>query len=602
MPVTPTPRRHSSRMPLLAGLLATVAVAATAIPAAPAAAGATTFKPVADSYAHAGAPRKTHGRASQLRIDAAPSARGYLRFDVEGLTRPVAKATLEVFARTRADRRGIELRRVSRRRGWREATLSHRNSPRVGRRVSRTGSFRRGRWISLDATALVAGNGAVSMAITTRSRAARRLASRTRSAHAPRLVVRQRAPGRLAPGGRGSANPSTHADRSTPAVHPTPTLAGQPPPPGSPGTPVGGPLPTTTWPSPELPPASGGATPDVPAEAPTQSRGVQLHPLWGGNSVADFDRELDLAKAAGVDTVRIDLSWSSLETNGKGRYSDWYVTKADTFLAHAEQRGIKVIATLWSTPCWASTAPEELKQSCTGSWWERDVAVYAPTDPTDYADAAEWVTRRWGDKLEALEVWNEPNLDFSLKAADPAATYAAILKAAYPRIKAADADLTVLGGAIAFSDGNFLTALYSHGIKGSYDAISYHPYNEWRDPDDLWKPEWQQYSYQLGTRWMREIMVAHGESAVGMWQTEVGFSSCTSGSSRWCVTEQQQAEYTADTFRIARERMPYVKAVVAYNLRGKGTDPADREAQFGLVNRDFTPKPAYAALALALKG
>jgi hypothetical protein len=329
--------------------------------------------------------------------------------------------------------------------------------------------------------------------------------------------------------------------------------------------------------------------------------GVQVHPLWSDSSVADFDRELDMAKSAGADTVRMDLSWSSLETAGKGRHSDWYVAKADTFFEHAQDRGIKVIATFWSTPCWASTAPERLKRNCSGKWWERGVHLYAPARPAAYADAAEWVTRRWGDRMEALEVWNEPNIDNFLRSSDRADDYASILKAAYPRIKAADPDLAVLGGALAFSDGDFLTALYGHGVKGNYDAISYHPYGEALDPDHAGPPTERKYSYQLGSRWIRDIMVAHGDGATGMWQTEVGFSTCTIGTSRWCVSERRQARYTADLFRIAREKMPYVDAVIAYNLRNKGTDPADREAQFGLLNRDFSPKPAYRSLTRTLR-
>lgn len=329
--------------------------------------------------------------------------------------------------------------------------------------------------------------------------------------------------------------------------------------------------------------------------------GVAVHPLWADTSVADFDRELDMASAAGANAVRIDLSWSSLETEGQGRFSDWYVTKADTFFEHAQARGLQVIATLWSTPCWASSAPEELKQGCEGEWWERDVHVYAPSDPDDYADAAEWVVTRWGPQLRAVEVWNEPNLAISLKASDPVASYAAMLKTAYPRMKAADPGVTVLGGSLAFSDGDFLAALYDrHAIKGHYDAIAYHPYNEWRAPGDPWLPRWKKYAYRPGTRWMRDIMVARGDSAVDLWITEMGFSTCAAGSDPWCVTQDEQADYTEDTYRIAREQWPFVKAVVTYNLRNKGTAISDREAQFGILHRDFEPKPAYEALKRAL--
>jgi hypothetical protein len=40
--------------------------------------------------------------------------------------------------------------------------------------------------------------------------------------------------------------------------------------------------------------------------------------------------------------------------------------------------------------------------------------------------------------------------------------------------------------------------------------------------------------------------------------------------------------------------------VISYNLRNKGTARDDRESQFGLVERDFTPKPGYYALKRAL--
>ncbi|MEA2494971.1 MAG: hypothetical protein QOJ29_2882, partial [Thermoleophilaceae bacterium] len=82
----------------------------------------------------------------------------------------------------------------------------------------------------------------------------------------------------------------------------------------------------------------------VSAGGVSQLQGAQLHPLWWDSTTANFDQELDLLKSAGANVVRIDLSWSSLETSGKGNYSQWYVDKADTFLQHAKDRGIAVIA------------------------------------------------------------------------------------------------------------------------------------------------------------------------------------------------------------------------------------------------------------------
>jgi hypothetical protein len=299
---------------------------------------------------------------------------------------------------------------------------------------------------------------------------------------------------------------------------------------------------------------------------------------------------------AGANSVRVDLSWSTIELNGKGVHDPGYVAKVDRFMTDAASRNIKVIATLWTTPCWASSAPDTAKQACAGSWWDRGVQYYAPANPNDYADIAAWVAQRWGSKMAALEVWNEPNLSNSLNSANPAADYAAILKAAYPRVKVAAPLLPVLGPAMAFSDGDFLEALYAQGIQGSFDGLSFHPYNEWRAPSDPWQTARKKYTFLTGVPWIQSIMAAHGDGLKKLWFTEVGWPSCLpGGTDKWCVTEAQQADYIPSALRIIRDTWSYVDAAVVYNLRNKGTVATDREQSYGMLRRDFTEKPSYGA-------
>jgi polysaccharide biosynthesis protein PslG len=331
-----------------------------------------------------------------------------------------------------------------------------------------------------------------------------------------------------------------------------------------------------------------------------QLLGAQSHATWSSVSPAEMRRELDMLAFAGGKVVRTDISWSSLESEGKGQYAPWVVERVDAFLDHAEKRGIKVIGTLWSTPCWASSAPADAKQGCAGSWWNREVDRYEPTSPADFGDAAEWVARRWGDRLAAIEIWNEPNEPDHrfLIAPDNGRSYAALLRAAYPRIKSAAPNLPVLGGAMAFSDQEWVERLYELGAGDDFDGLSLHPYNEWRDPDDPWKPQWRKYTFLTGVPAMHELLRRHGDGHKALWLTEFGFSSCGEGD-RWCVSEEQQAQYVADSLRIVRG-WDFVAAAVVYNLRNKGSDPTRREDQFGLLHHDFTPKPAYGAFAKAL--
>ena len=332
-------------------------------------------------------------------------------------------------------------------------------------------------------------------------------------------------------------------------------------------------------------------------------RGTALHSLWWSSSDGDMDRELDLSREAGASVVRLDVVWGSLELAGKGRWSADYVARLDRFVEGAEARGMKVIATLWSTPCWASSAPDSRKRDCSGAWWDRGVGLYPPHRAGDYADAAEFVAARYGARLAALEIWNEPNLEAphgeTWTTGDKAGDYVDLLRATYPKVKRVAPDVAVLAGSTSMADREFVDELYAEGMAGLQDGIAVHPYNEWRAPEDRWKPEYREYTLLPGLEWVREAQVAAGEGAKGLWITEFGWSSARGPS--WGVSEQQQADYLGRAFALL-DGLDYVKAAVVYNLRAKGTDQTDREAGFGLVRRNFTPKPAYAAVKAALTG
>lgn len=346
-----------------------------------------------------------------------------------------------------------------------------------------------------------------------------------------------------------------------------------------------------------LAPASAGAS--VPA-----LRGAATHPL--SSTQADFDQELDLLQQAGANEVRIDIGWATLEFAGKGQYDTAYVNKAKLFVADAKARGIKVVATLWQTPCWASSAPASVKDSCSAGWWEspRNVQLYPPSDPQDFADAAAYLAGQLGDGLAAIEVWNEPNyipyffhVDTRPEAEDD---YAAMLNATYPAVKAAAFGVAVIGPAMLDSDSDFLAGLYDRGFATHSDGVSLRPFNGGRDPRDTSvPPDGDAASFLLGVPHVRDVMAAHGDGAKKLWFTELGWSSCT-GTNSWCVGETNQAQYIADAYRIVRDRWNFVQLFNVYTLRNTGNDLSNREDQMGMLRQDFDPKPAYDAFKAVL--
>lgn len=331
------------------------------------------------------------------------------------------------------------------------------------------------------------------------------------------------------------------------------------------------------------------------AQAGPTLRGVQVHSLWGDVSDANMDRELDLARGANANVIRVDVGWASLEDEAKGRWNSWYLPRLDRLVNGASARGMQVIATVWGTPCWASSAPASVKQGCANpNWWGEGVQ-YPPTKASDFGDVTRFLTARYGTKLAGLEVWNEPNEGKRfLNAPDQAAAYATILKAGYAGAKSGNADVPVIAGALAKSDGNFLSRLFAAGIKGSYDGLSIHPYNEWRAPtvdgsDTL-------NSFASGIASVHAAQLAAGDNTP-LWITEFGWTTATG--TNWHVDATQQADYTGQAFGVLAS-LDYVKAATVYELRDRSNDPADFESNFGMVTSDYGRKPAYEALKTAL--
>jgi hypothetical protein len=356
------------------------------------------------------------------------------------------------------------------------------------------------------------------------------------------------------------------------------------------------------------PPRTTGRAPDAPPRPapppplPTGKLvGVMAHPLWSDVDDAEAARMLDLAHQSGANTIRMDIGWASLEPDRPGELESVYTGRADRFIRAARMRGLAVIVTLLDTPCWASSAPEDLRRACSGRWWERGVTAYPPRDPGDYAAAARAVARRWGGDIVALEIWNEPNLPFFWRSDDPAGDYGALLRAAYGPIKAERPDLTVLGGSLAYADGAFLEQLYDRGrIRGHYDAIAIHPYTLGELPADQRSgDEPRRTDFRDGVRWVRRVMRSAGDPRPRLWLTEVGASTCPADVNQECVSEADQARYVTQAVQTAR-RWSFVDAVVVYSLLD-GADPAKVVDGYGLATRDGRPKAAFDAFRQAAR-
>ena len=97
------------------------------------------------------------------------------------------QARLRLFANS-SHSQGYDVREVADN-SWGEDTITYDNAPAVGSVVASSGSFSAGTWTEVDVTALVSGNGTVSLAFTSGSSTGMNLASRETGATAPQLIL-----------------------------------------------------------------------------------------------------------------------------------------------------------------------------------------------------------------------------------------------------------------------------------------------------------------------------------------------------------------------------------------------------------------------------
>jgi len=134
-----------------------------------------------------GSPTTNYGSLTTLRVDGSPIIRSYLRFDLQGLSGAVTRATLRVFANS-ASTSGSVANGVSDN-TWTESTLNYNNVPPLGSALGSSGPITAGTWISMDVTVYITGNGTYNLALTTPGSTAVSLASRESGVNAPQLII-----------------------------------------------------------------------------------------------------------------------------------------------------------------------------------------------------------------------------------------------------------------------------------------------------------------------------------------------------------------------------------------------------------------------------
>jgi hypothetical protein len=315
---------------------------------------------------------------------------------------------------------------------------------------------------------------------------------------------------------------------------------------------------------------------------------------------ADADRALTLLTGAGFNWARQWIAWEGVEP-AQGAF-EWKLL--DDVVAAAERRKVKLNIILLRAPKWA--APN-------GG---------IPQDKQTFARYAGAVAARYKGRVAAYEIWNEQNMAGETGGTVNAAEYVALLKAAFPAIKAADPGAFVVYGgltptgvnnpAIAVDDAVYLRQCYAFNngeIKQYFDVLGIHASGANNPPEKFWPedpgpgPGYFDHAsfYFRRAEDLRKVMVESGDGQKQAWITEFGWTTKNQAKGYEYgefVSEQQQAEYLVNAYKWAQDKWSeWCGVMFLWNLNfSTVSPPTDEKYPWSIINADYSPRPSYEAL------
>lgn len=329
----------------------------------------------------------------------------------------------------------------------------------------------------------------------------------------------------------------------------------------------------------------------------------------------DRDRVLQLTQNAGFDWVRQQVVWRDIEDPVNGIYG-W--DELDRIVDTVNAYGRKLLVNIVQSP--------DAYNPTNG----------LPNDPKTLGNFVELMAQRYGPKIQAYEIWNEPNLAHENGGnivTEDVGNYVEILKEAYTRIKAVNPDALVLAAAssssgvtdpaIALSDEEFYRAMYSYNngeVANYFDIQAVHPGGAANPPDTFW-PDNPSYiegctpapdkcwnddetHYFRHVEDVRKWMEEYGMASKKIWITEYGWATPNNTPGYEFgnfITPEQQADYITSAIRRSYEQYPFVGNMFLWNMNfavlwGERGNPQHEQASFGILNPDWSPRPSYLAI------
>ncbi len=300
--------------------------------------------------------------------------------------------------------------------------------------------------------------------------------------------------------------------------------------------------------------------------------GIQLHYNF---DVDGWEHSLQQIRPLRLGWVKVQAAWKWLQPNHQDQF-DQNFRLFQLHVQKADKYGFQVMISIVKAPDWSRHA----NRSEDGP----------PDDLNQFAKFIRILLEKVGPYVDAIEVWNEPNLrrEWTGNRQISGSSYMELFRVAYDTIRAYSPSITVVTAGLAptgnhsgvsVDDRAFLRQMYQAGLARYADVkVGIHPYS-WGNPPDFlccdnvegqgWDDQ-PQFFFLQTIRNYAGIIDANRDNAQ-MWVTEFGWATWedypTEAPDPWMAynSAQDQMDYTLRAFQIGQQRAD-IGVMILWNL------------------------------------
>jgi hypothetical protein len=363
---------------------------------------------------------------------------------------------------------------------------------------------------------------------------------------------------------------------------------------------------------PEAPEAEITEQPQEPWSPDDFGYGIQIH---GNATVGDAGDTMRIAHdQLGMDWIKMQVLWWLIHPDPD--VDQWFFY--DSVVEEAHEKGLRLMVSVVGAPAWTRADGTENGP---------------PDDYNQYAQFLNELLQRYDGKIDAIEVWNEQNLDREWATANGVnpEDYVRFLQVANDTIKAYDPNIIVISGALSpagggdwvswIDDFQWLDRALAAGMLDHADCVGAHHNGYNIGPDVTF--EQAPASPEAATAIFRGPFdnAHHSWSFKSTLDTYAEKIQAIDPNKKLCVTEfgwassegyddypigfefaqdntlQEQADFIVQAFQqMNASQDVWLAFLFNLDFGNKGSGPTDDPVPYSIIDTQGIPRPAFGTL------